>query len=319
MSKIDIRRLDFNLLVIFLELMRHRKATLVADRLGLTQSTISHALGRLRDVIEDELFLRRPNGLEPTARALELEPSVRRLVEMAEGLINPDRAFQPATASGLIRIGAADCDCAVLAPPLIRHLRNIAPGLVVSLRPVLRQHAIDGLSSGELELAMGVFHNVSPGIDFEPLFQETFAVIARPDHPALVRGTISLDTYAAAEHVLVSFEGDSRGVVDRTLEELGMSRNVVATVPFFFPALSVVRSSSLIATVPRRLAEIYAPMFGLACIEPPLAVRPFQVSLAWHARWQNSSIREWIIGEIRQSLEQDHLRAESFTEALLAS
>ena len=71
-SQSELRRLDLTLLLVFLGLLRHRKATDVAAELGLTQSGVSQALKRLRDIFGDPLFLRRPHGMDPTATALAI-------------------------------------------------------------------------------------------------------------------------------------------------------------------------------------------------------------------------------------------------------
>lgn len=299
MSQIDIRRLDFGLLLVFAELMRHRKATVVADRLGLTQSSISHALGRLRDLLGDPLFLRRPAGMEPTLRALELEPQVRAILDMAGRLVHPDQRFDPATAEGRIRIGTSDHAGALILPRLAARLRETAPGLIVSSRPLVRRQATDALTAGDLDLALGFFFNPGPGIETERLFEDGYAVVARPDHPAWSDGTIDLAAYLQADHALVSYDGDARGIVDTTLQAMGARRRVVATVPSALLALALVANAPLVATLPRRLVAAYAGAFGLAVTAPPLAIRPFPLHLAWHERTQGSPQRAWVAEAIR--------------------
>src|SRR5947207_632997 len=92
----DIRRLDGNLLLVFRELARTRRTTEAAARLGVTQSTISHALARLRALFRDPLFARRPHGLEPTPRALELGPRIEALLDMTSAVLARDGGFDPA-------------------------------------------------------------------------------------------------------------------------------------------------------------------------------------------------------------------------------
>ncbi len=117
-STSELRRLDLTLLLVFLGLVRHRKAVDVAAELGLTQSAISQALKRLRDIFGDDLFLRRPHGMEPTATALALEAPVAAAVNSLRGALGAARAFSPATATGVVRVAALDAEQAVL----IRHL-----------------------------------------------------------------------------------------------------------------------------------------------------------------------------------------------------
>jgi DNA-binding transcriptional LysR family regulator len=299
MAEIDIRRLDFALLQVFVELVRRRKATDVAARLGVTQSTVSHALGRLRDVFGDDLFIRRPNGLEPTARALELEPPARSILEAAGRLLGPAEPFAPATASGTIRVGASDYNCSLLVPALVARIRAHAPGLVVSVRPLVRRAAAEALAAGDLDLAIGFFWGRTPGLTVETLFEDTYAVVMRQGHRALRNGCISLPAYAEADHMLVSYDGDVHGIVDDTLASMGRSRRVAATVPFFFSALAIVARSDLVVTVPRRLAEAYAARLDLTVADPPLRIRPFRIGQAWHQRSAASALRQWVSEQVR--------------------
>lgn len=305
MNRIDIRRIDFGLLLVFSAVMRHRKATVAAEQLGLTQSSISHALGRLRDVFGDPLFLRRPAGLEPTQRALELEPEIRALLDMADRLVHPERRFEPAEAEGVVRIGASDYAGALVIPALAERLRIDAPGLVLSVRALVRREAADALAAGDLDVALGFFFNQGPGIVTERLFEDGYAVVARPDHPAWSDGAIDLTAYVAADHALVSYGGDARGIVDTALGALGLRRRVVATVPSAMLALGLVARSAMIATLPRRLAEAYAPAFGLAQATPPLPIRPFPLHLAWHERATGSHLRGWVCDAIRACVTHD--------------
>lgn len=302
MKNIDIRRLDFNLLLVFLELMRYRKATLVAERLALTQSTISHALNRLRDVFGDELFLRRPNGFEPTARAVELEPILRKLVDDAQQAVMPPRKDSAVPADGMLRIGGSDYSCAVFAAPLVQRVAEKAAGVMLAIRPLMRSQALDALIHGELDLGIGYLWGDAPGIATEALYKESYAVLLRADHPALVRGKLELAAYAEAGHVMVSYEGDTAGLVDEVLQDLGYRRRMAATLPFFLPALSVVAASDLMLTAPKRLAQAHARRFGLAVVEPPLKLRSFTVSLAWHERAADSRLRLWVVKQLKALL-----------------
>lgn len=304
MNNIDIRRLDFNLLLVFLELMRYRKATLVAERLRLTQSTISHALNRLREVFGDELFMRRPNGFEPTARAVELEPVLRKLVEDAQQALKPPHADKGPPGAGMLRIGGSDYSCAVFAAPLMQRVNELAPEVMLAIRPLMRGAALDALIQGELDLGIGYFWGDAPGIATQALYKESYAVLVRADHPGIVRGKMSLDAYADAGHVMVSYEGDTDGLVDEALREQGCRRRLAATLPFFLPALHVVATSNLVLTAPRRMGEAHARRYGLVLLEPPLKLRSFTVSLAWHERAADSRLRLWVVKQLKGLLRQ---------------
>lgn len=295
----ELRRLDLTLLLVFLGLHRHRKASAVADELGLTQSAISQALKRLRDIFGDELFLRRPHGMEPTATAIALEAPVSEAVEALRGALGVARQFDPADAEGTVRIAALDAEQAVLVPALAARLHDTAPGLRLSVLPLGRAEAVEALAEGRADLSLGFLWDAPDWISGAQLYEEGFLVAGRAEAlPAAPE--IALDAYCAADHVLVSPAGDLSGIVDRRLAEMGRTRRVVLGLPAFLPALAAVASSRAIVTLPARLARTFAPGFGLVTAEPPLEVRRFPLSVFWHRRNDGDPRTLWLRGQISE-------------------
>lgn len=293
LSTSELRRLDLTLLLVFLGLLRHRKALDVAAELGLTQSAISQSLRRLRDIFGDDLFLRRPHGMEPTATALALEAPVAAAVDALRGALGAARAFDPATATGLVRIAALDAEQAVLIPPLAARLRELTPGLTLSVLPLGRAAAMEALAEGRADLVLGFVWDLPEAICGEVVYEESFLVAGRPDAlPDAPR--IALDAYCAADHVLISPGGDLRGVVDDRLEAMGRTRRVTLGLPAFLPALAAVAASGALVTLPARVAQAFAPGFGLVTAKPPVPVRTFPVSVFWHRRNDSDPRTNWI-------------------------
>jgi DNA-binding transcriptional LysR family regulator len=291
-DQIKLRRLDLTVLLVFLGLMRRRKATEVARELGLTQSAVSHALRRLREIFGDELFLRRPHGLEPTAVAIAAEAPIQAAVEQLRAALAAPGGFEPAKAEGLVRIAAYDAELATLLPPLVCRLGHEAPKLTLAARALARGEALDALARGEVDVAVGFFWKLDEGFLATPLLEEEYRVVG--GHATKRKGALSLERYLALPHILVSPAGDLRGIVDTMLEREGRSRRVVAAVPLFFPALAAVRNSAAVATIPRRIAEGYAAAFELWVAEPPLAIRRFTISAVRHRRNQASPLHLWL-------------------------
>lgn len=299
----ELRRLDLTLLLVFLGLLRHRKGAAVADELGLTQSAVSQALKRLRDIFGDELFLRRPHGMEPTAAALALEAPVAQAVEALRGALGVARRFDPAAAEGTVRIAALDAEQAVVIPALASELCARAPGLRLSVLPLGRSQAVDALAEGLAELSLGFLWEAPDWVSGERLYEEGFLVAGRADAlPAAPR--IGLDAYCAADHVLISPAGDLRGIVDQRLADMGLSRRVVLGLPAFLPALAAVAASGALVTLPARLARAFAPGFGLVTAEPPLEIRRFPVSVFWHRRNDGDPRTIWLRDRIRESVRE---------------
>ncbi len=300
-SNSELRRLDLTVLLVFLGLLRHRKATDVAKELGLTQSGVSQALKRLRDIFDDDLFLRRPHGMEPTAIALGLEAPVAAAVEAVRGALGQSKTFDPAKATGTIRLAALDVEQASILPVLVRQLIATAPGLQLSMLPLSRRQAMDALSAGEVDLAVGFFWNVPESLISVPLHQQGFAVVGRPE--VLGKTPVTLERYTSLTHILVSPAGDLTGVVDDALGALGLSRRVVASVPQFFPALAAVAETDCITTLPHGLAKRYATILGLSIQDPPLELRSFTVSALRHRRNEHDRRILWVLKTISENLD----------------
>jgi DNA-binding transcriptional LysR family regulator len=297
LSTSELRRLDLTLLMVFLGLLRHRKALDVAAELGLTQSAISQSLKRLRDIFGDELFLRRPQGMEPTATALALEAPVAAAVDALRGALGAAKSFDPATATGLVRVAALDAEQAVLIPPLAARLSRLAPGLTLSVLPLARGAALEALAEGRADLVLGYVWDLPDAISGEPLYDESFLVAGRPE--ALPHAPhISLDDYCAADHILISPGGDLRGVVDDQLAAMDRGRRVVLGLPAFLPALAAVAASGALVTLPARVAQAFAAGFGLVTAEPPIAVRSFPVCVFWHRRNDRDPKLRWLLEQL---------------------
>ena len=299
-KNIALRRLDLTVLLVFLGLLRWRKASAVAEELGLTQPAISHALRRLREVFGDTLFLRRPHGLEPTGFALAIEPHVAAAVEALRMAVTSRQDFDPATARGVVRVAAFDAELATLVPELIRAMAEEAPGLQFAGRSLGRKPALEALVTGDIDLALGFFSGLDKTFIPEPLFRENYLVVgARQRHR--FEGRLSLEDYVRLPHILVSPGGDLRGVVDDLLAERGLSRHIAAALPLFLPALAAVEVSGAIATLPRRIAERYAGAFDLITVPPPLAIRDFEISAVRHRRDERSPLLNWITARLRMA------------------
>lgn len=296
----ELRRLDLTVLLVFLGLIRLRKATAVAGELGLTQSGVSQALRRLRDVFGDQLFLRRPHGMEPTAVALTLEGPVSAAVASLREALGGTRPFDPAAAEGVLRLSALDAEQAALVPQLLVQLRATAPGLQLSVINLKRHDVPEALAAGQIDIAIGFFPGLGAPLVSERLYEQGYAVVGLPD--VIEAGPMTLTRYLSLDHVLVSPVGDLRGVVDDVLEGLGQTRRVVLSVPQFFPALAAVATTGSITTLPERLALIHAPRLGLATCHTPIALRRFTVTALRHRRNLHDARLIWAMDLIRKVL-----------------
>lgn len=295
-----LRRLDIGVLLIFLGLMRSGKASDVARDLGLTASAISHALTRLRSVFEDDLFLRRPHGMEPTAFARAIEPEIRDIVERLNATLSGPQTLNKATLTAHLRIACRDLELATFLPDVLTRLRVEAPGLTVSVTTATGEETSQGLKDGKIDLGLGFFPDADPNTIATHLTEESYLVAARRDHPALQATT--LDAYLAADHLLVSSDGSRSGIVDTTLAAQGLSRRVAATIPYFLHALALLERSDLIATLPARLLQNQGDRFALSIAETPLTIRSFRIGTLIHKRDERNPLLKWVTEEIAAAL-----------------
>jgi DNA-binding transcriptional LysR family regulator len=293
-----IKRLDGSLLLVFRELVRQRRTTVVAERLGLTQSAISHALARLREIFEDPLFVRRPNGLEPTQRALEIAPRIDELLRLTDAALDTGRAFDPATTRRNFRIAAGDFMCALIAAPLLKTFEGEAPGATFAFRFALGQAALDALHRDEIDVAIGRLSPRSTEFHIDRLYEEEYCVIARKGHPR-VNGVIDLPTFLELGHVSISMSGSMEQLGDNALKGRGIERRVVAAVPKFLTACTLVAQTDAIATMQRRLAIRYAQAMNLQVLHPPYSIAPFPIDAARRLQSSNDPAIQWLIGKIR--------------------
>lgn len=264
------------LLLVFASLLRTRQVTATAVELGFTQSSISHALGRLRDVFDDPLFIRRSSGMEPTARALELEPIAETIIDLSRQALSPAE-FDLAEADGVVKIAALDHHCGLIAGPLLNHLRGVAPRLRVSFRALARRPAVDALLAGRIDLAVGLFWNLPETVERTPLWKDHYCVVG--PSAAWLNRDLTLDAYLAARHLMVSLDGGLDGVVDKALSPLGLERRVAATVPYFHAALAVAAAGGGLLTIPQGFADRYAAEFDLRVMTPPIPLAPFEMAV----------------------------------------
>lgn len=297
MSDIDLnklRRLDGGLLLVFRELLRTGRASRTAERLGLSQPAISHALTRLRDLFDDPLFVRRPHGFEPTRRAVELGPRVEALIALAHEAMGGGGAFDPATSTRMFRFAAPEFVTALIGAELINRLRAVAPGVIYAIGHAAEAEAMRGLKRGEADFAVGRFGPARPGFVIEPLFEDAYCVAVRKGHPR-IDGAIDMETWRTTGHVFAWNPSE-------TAEDAGDDDNgrvtALAAAPQWLTVLMLVASTDAIATVPRRLTERHGERLGLQALPLPFPPKTIQVSVMRRAGVADPGV-DWFLEQVR--------------------
>ncbi len=295
----NLRSLDLNLLVAFDALMRERNVTRAARAIGLSQPAFSNALTRLRERLGDELFIRTPDGMRPTAWALELSGPVS--TALSEIQIALDGAsFDPATATRLFTIATPDYATITLFPKLMQRIKKEAPGVTLqAITPSL--HYGEYLDNQRADVALLAWPDPPDRFVSEPLFEEKWVCAMRPGHP-MVGKKPTLDRYASVEHLLVSPAGKRRNWVDDALAERGRTRRVAYTMPTYGGAALILEATDLVVTCPGSVGHLFGNRLGMmvsSCpLETPMSLR--SVDMVWHARLGNHPAQKWLRGLLRE-------------------
>jgi DNA-binding transcriptional LysR family regulator len=289
----NLAAIDLNLLTAFEALSAERHVTRAARRLGISQPAMSDALRRLRKLFGDELFVRAAGAMQPTPRALALSSALAPVLAQLRHTMGDQVAFSPDATAKVFTLASTDYTSLVLLPPLMSRLRLTAPGLVLHIVGYEKGALGPMLDRGEIDLAVGVFPNPPEQAVRTVLFEEGFVGVARADHAALAAGPMSLATFAALPHALVSVNTDRRGVIDDRLQTLGLSRRIALVVPYMLLLPRVLAESELIAVLPRRAANAISDA-RLTTFALPVATDPWTVDLLWNPAARTDRATAWL-------------------------
>jgi DNA-binding transcriptional LysR family regulator len=287
----DLRRIDLNLLVILEALLQERHVTRAAQRLHLSQPAVSHALGRLRELLDDPLLERRPGGLVLTARALGLQRPLAEALAQVRAMLLP-QGFEPASAQRSFHLAMSDYGAAAVLPGLVRTLRREAPGIDLQVSQGSREAMLEGLAAGDIDLAAAVFPQLPHELRSETLFEEHFACLV--DRASLPPdGLLDLPGYLARPHIRVELRGGGSEEVERALTTLRERRRVALSLPHWRIAPELIKGTDLVLTVAARgLGGIDDP--ALQVCPPPFRVAPFAFVMAWHGRRDGDQALAWL-------------------------
>ena len=261
---------------------------------------MSAALARLRGLFDDQLFVRGPNGLQPTSRAAELAEPLGRALDEIGRTLGFAQAFDPAPSRVSLNIACQEHAAFRLLPRIVSRVHAQAPSTRLAVRTyTARDEAVALLDAGEADVAVGVPPSSAPGRVFtHPLFEERYVCVLRKDHPAAGR-PLDLDTFLSLEHLLVSPEGDRFGHTDTALATMGLKRSLAITLTQMYAAPPIIAGSDLIATLMRGVVEASGYEDRLAVLDPPIPLDPYPYVMCWHRRNDAHPAQIWLRDCIR--------------------
>lgn len=291
----EFRRLDLNVLLTFVALMRERSVTKAAEKLFVGPSAVSMALGRLRTLLDDPLFVRTRSGMEPTPRALALYPRIEASLGDVHAAVFEEDGFDAATLARTFRFGAPDDLELALVPALLDQVRVLAPQVRLVVRLSDFRSVLSALDSGDTELALTAMPDrVESWHRYRILHQESFLCLY--DRTQLGRsGALTLDHYVSTPHLLLSPRGETHGPIDDELARQGLKRDVLISVAHFPLMPFLLRKTPSLVNMPATAARFYAKEYGLEICAPPIARVSFDVGLLWHAKNDADRGLNWFI------------------------
>jgi DNA-binding transcriptional LysR family regulator len=291
---------DLNLLRVFDALMRERSATRAGEQIGLSQPAVSAALQRLRDLLDDRLFVRQGNEMMPTPRAESLGPEIREALAALEQLLGNSKEFDPKNEPRTFTVMGADFFSTILVPDLLEQFSQLDANITLRFLDSARGDVERLLKDDAVDLAMDRPLDLPEWISSERLFLSPFKVVIAADHPAIIEKRLSiaapltLDTFCELKWAIRSVDGSMTGLVDDALAKTGRKRQVVLAVPHFHALPMCVARGKLAAAVPAQLANRVAEMNDLIIFDLPFEVPVPEVKLYWHSRHNRNPANKWL-------------------------
>jgi len=280
MHQNNLRSIDLNLLKVLSEIERQGSVTGAAHALGLGQPAVSQSLARLRATLQDDLFVRGPNGMTPTPRMLELIGPMRTALDQIEDTLFGSQTFDPLATDTRFLVGATDYTAVMLGSRIMQILALEVPQANLSILRTDKFDAEKMLASGEVDIALGMFPKKGDWIKRRRLFSERHVCVFNPSLLTLPT-RLSVEDYVAHDHLLISLDGSPSGFVDGILETLGHRRRVAITSPYFLQSAYILESLPLIATLPERFVRCCPSLSHMALRDLPFDVPSFDISAAW--------------------------------------
>lgn len=287
-------RLDLNLLVALDALLTEKSVSLAADRLCLSQSATSSALGRLRDYFGDELLVVKGRHMILTARAEELIEPVRSVLEQIRTTVAVAPAFDPATADRQVRLMASDYSTQVLLADALVQLEQDAPNMRFEIQP-MHESPIEAIERGYIDLLLTIDYAISSDHPSQILFEDDYVVVGSKDHPAM-QGAMTKEVYFELGHVTARF-GKARvpAFDDWFFRRQKQQRRIEVVAPTFLSIPGLVIGTRRIATMHRRLAEQVVRSMPLVMREIPFDIPPIREAIQWNIANNNDKALRWVV------------------------
>jgi DNA-binding transcriptional LysR family regulator len=291
--------LNLNALVALDALLAECNVTRAARRAKVTQSAMSQTLARLRELFGDPLLVRKGGVLVRTPRAEAM------VAPLAEALCSVERAvqigmtFDPTRAKRVFRVAMTDLHATIVLPALLRVIARDAPDVRVQAEPMAMNGVSERIVAGELDLAVGFALGGAVRLQSETLLTDDFVVLVRSGHPLSRRRRVRLEDYAKHHHLANTPVGFVPRAMSGAAASLGTETRIRASLPYLLPLAALVRTTDLVATVPRRVVGSEVSLDGIAILEAPVELPKVTHSMWWHPRFDRDTAHVWLRESVR--------------------
>lgn len=291
----NIHKLDLNLLKIFVSIYQEQNMSRSADALHITPSAVSHALKRLREALDDPLFVRSNNHMLPTSACQRMAPLIIDNLSRLHQILQHWGTFAPDSSKHHFRLGLHYALEPSILPRLAQHLSQVAPYTSFASIKIERANLTRALAAGHIDVAFDVALPIKPPVFHKKLLSDEFYVVLRFDHPFAHH--LSAEDYLAAKHIGVSNRPSGAAIEDILLQQQGLARHISIRCQNFVAAKAIVATSDLLLTVPKRLAEQLlsdSPLGSkLSLVKLPIQLSPIETHLYWHAQTEQDEALSW--------------------------
>jgi DNA-binding transcriptional LysR family regulator len=288
--------MDLNLLRVFQAIADERSLTQAGNRLHLSQPAVSYALGRLRLIFDDPLFIRTKDGMQPTPTAVELSKPIGRALHAVQDALRYAERFEPLSSTRVFRGSMTDVAEMVFLPPVCEQLRELAPSTRLHVEQVASAQIEEALRTGRLDFAIGNLPALKPMTRYELLFRESYVCMTRRRAGLPEGEQLALDEFLAMSHVLVQSAESSHQQVEDSFRTLGIHRKIGLDIPHFSVLPRILARSDLAATLPLRIARMFQSEGhgDFVVYQLPVDIPAVDVTLHWHADFDNDAGSAWL-------------------------
>lgn len=294
-------RIDLNLVRVFVTIYETRSVTAAAERLFLTQPSVSYALSKLRDALQDPLFIRGPEGMTPTIRGELAYKKFSAAMVNIDSVVNIGQPFEPATSSQRFRVAMSDIGELTFLPPLLKQMRREAPDVELEVVQVAVNEMAGWLAAGKVDAVIGNLPGLQSAVKSVKLFSERYACLLQKDSPT-IGNSLDLDGFISARHILVSSPFSGHRLVEDILQQRGIKRKIALQVSHFTIVPRLIADHDLLVTVPSRVGQYFEMDGRLRTLDIPIDIPHFEVRLFWHEHQEEKTSHRWLRNLITDTL-----------------